>query len=175
VVSGASDSVGALPGSDAALFRYRFKLVEPASDRFTFFDRDLSFYFKPSPDALHFQIENKQDRPVVIDWERCSIIDPLGRADKVAHQGTRWVERFGSQTPTTILGLQRYGDYVFPQSYLLDPGSSQDQLHRPLYPEDSSAPQYTDREVRLTLEIRGVEERPRDYLFRIKAVSVIPR
>src|SRR5689334_19929493 len=129
---------------------------------------------KPTPDAIHFQVENRQDRPVVIDWERCSIVDPWGHSDKIAHQSTTWSGRFDTQAPTTVPGLQRYGDYVFPISYLEDPGSSGSQLHRPLYPEDSSAPQYTDRTTRIVLMIT-VEDRPREYDFEFKAASVIPR
>jgi hypothetical protein len=174
LVSGASDSVGAVPGSDQALYVYRFRQIDPSSDRFTFQDRDLSFYMKPTPDAIHFQIENRQDRPIVIDWERSSIIDPWGHSDKVAHQGTNWSDRFGTQSPTTVAGLQRFGDYVFPMSYLVDPGSSGEQLHKSLFPEDSSAPQYTDKTVSITLSIR-VEDRPREYSFQFKAASVIPR
>ena len=174
VVAGASDSVGSIPGSADALFRYRFKQVEPPSDRFTFQDRELNFYFRPSPDALHFQIENRQDRPVEIDWARCQITDPWGKTEAVAHGNTRWHDRFGTQGPTTILGLQRFGDYLFPISYLVDPAGSTEQLHRPLFPEDTSAPQYTDKEVAVTLLIR-IEGQPRTYHFRFRAVSVIPR
>ena len=173
-MAGASDSVGSIPGSADALFIYRFKLIEPPSDRFTFQDRELNFYFKPSPDAIHLQIENRQGRPVVIDWQRCSITDPFGRTDAVAHSTTKWVDRFSSQAPTTVSGLQRYGDYVFPMSYMVEPGGSAEQLHRPIFPEDSSAPQYTDREVGIVLTMT-VEDRPREYLFRFRAVSVIPR
>ena len=174
IVSGASDSVGALPGSAEALYRYRFRQSEPASNNFTFFDRELSFYMKPSPDAIHFQVENKLNRPVTIDWEKSSIIDPWGRSDKVAHSTTKWADRFSTQPPTTVLGLQNYGDYVFPLGYMVDPGTSDQQLHRPLYPEDNSAPQYTDRETAINLQfiVDGV---PRTYTFRLKAVSVLPK
>jgi hypothetical protein len=174
VVAGASDSVGSIPGSAGALYRYRFRQVEPPSDRFTFQDRELNFYFRPSPDALHFQIENRQDRPVEIDWDRCQITDPWGKTESVAHGSTRWDNRFSTQAPTTVLGLQRFGDYVFPMSYLVDPAGSTEQLHRPLFPEDTSAPQYTDKEVAISLVIR-VEGQPRNYGFRFRAASVIPR
>ncbi|MEO5617899.1 MAG: hypothetical protein ABIS67_09015 [Candidatus Eisenbacteria bacterium] len=174
IVAGASDSVGSLPGSAGALYRYRFKQVDPPSDRFTFQDRELNFYFRPSPDALHFQIENRQDRPVEIDWDRCLMTDPWGKTEGVAHGTTRWNNRFSAQAPTTVLGLQRFGDYLLPMSYLVDPVASGEQLHRPLFPEDTTAPQYTDKEVAVTLMIR-IEGQLRSYSFRFRAASVIPR
>jgi hypothetical protein len=175
VVVGASDSVGAIPGSPDALFRYRFRQMEPASDRFTFQDRELSFYFKPTPDALHFQVENRQDRPVWIVWERSSFYDPNGAVSKLAHSTTRWDDRFKAQPDTQIPGLQRYtGDYLLPLDYLFDPAGSAVQTHRPLFPEDQRAPQYEGRFFGVDLAFL-VEERPRTYSFRFRVVSVIPR
>jgi hypothetical protein len=175
VIVGASDSVGAIPGSPDALYRYRFRMVDPASDRFTFQDRELSFYFKPTPDALHFQVENRQDRPVWIVWERSSFADPNGNVGKVAHLTTRWEDRFKAQTDTQIPGLQRYtGDYLLPIDYLLDPAGGAQQPHRPLFPEDQRAPQYEDRSFGVDL-VFLVEERQRTYSFRFRVASVIPR
>jgi hypothetical protein len=171
---GAADSVGAMPGSPDALYKYRFKQIDPASERFTFQDRDLSFYFRPAPDALHFQVENRQNRPVWIDWERSQIFEPLGNSGKVAHASTRWADRFGVQAPTQIMGLQRYGDYLLPMDYLLDPGGSDEQVHRPLFPENESAQQYDGREFGVDLQFR-VEDRPRTYSFRFRVASVLPR
>ena len=174
VVAGAADSVGSLPGSPNALFRYRFRQVDPGSDKFTFQDRDLNFYFKPSPDAIHFNIENRQDRPVEIEWDRSQIVDAFGRSDKIAHATTRWADRFAPQSNTIIAGLQRYGDYAFPISYLVDPAGSADQLHRPVFAEDSSAPQYADRTVTVTLSMK-IEGQSRPYAFTFRVESVIPR
>lgn len=174
IVTGAADSVGSIPGSPDAPYVYRFRQIEPGSDRFTYQDRELSFYFKPTPDALHFQVENRQNRPVWIDWERSIFFDPHGRSDKVAHATTRWADRFKSQPSTQIAGLQRYSDYLLPLSYLYDPAGSTEQLHRPLLPEDSTAPQYTDRVFGVDLAFT-VEDRPRVYPFRFRVASVIPR
>jgi len=174
IVSGAGDSVGAQPGSPNALYRYRFRQTDPASDRFTFQDRDLSFYFKPTPDALHFQVENRQNRPVWIDWERSTFLDPFGKTGKIAHASTQWRDRFGVQAPTQIVGLQVYGDYLLPLDYLVDPAGSDQQLHRPLFPEDSGAAQYDDRTFGVDLVFR-VEGSPRTYPFRFKVSAVLPR
>jgi hypothetical protein len=175
VVVGASDSVGAIPGSADALFRYRFRQIEPSSDLFTFQDRELSFYFKPTPDALHFQVENRQGRPVWIVWERSTFLDPNGGTGKVAHGSTRWDDRFKAQPDTQIPGLQRYtGDYLLPLDYLFDPAGSVQQTHRPLFPEDHRARQYEDKVFGVDLAFL-VEERPRTYSFRFRVVSVIAR
>jgi hypothetical protein len=173
-VVGSSDSVSIRPGSPDAVFRYRFRQTEPGSEKFQFQDRDLSFYMRPTPAAIHFLVENRQDRPVFIDWDRSVFYDPYGRNGKVAHATTTWEERFKSTQATQITGLQRYSDYVFPMDFLVDPAGSGDQLHRPLFPEDSSALQFADRDFGVNL-VFLIENQPRTYIFRFRVASIIPR
>lgn len=173
LVVGGADSVGAIPGSERAEYVYRFKQTDPSSDRFTFQDRDLSFYFRPSPTALFFQVENRQDRPVWIEWDRSAFIDSYGTSKKIATADTRWPQRFSAVAPVQIAGLQRYSNYMFPIDLLVDSGSG-DQLHRPLFPEDRTAPQYADREFGVNLIFR-VNDRLTPYGFRFKVQSVLPR
>jgi hypothetical protein len=174
LMSGAGDSTAAAPGSATALYRYRFVQIVPGSERFTYQDRDLSFYFRPAPDALYFQVENRQNRPVWIEWDRSVFSDPRGGSGQVAHAITKWADRFNVQASTQIAGLQRYSDYVLPLDYLVDPAGSDQQLHRPLLPEDGTAPEYSDKEFGVDLVFR-VEDQPRTYSFRFKVASVIPR
>lgn len=170
---GAADSVAAAPGSPGALYRYRFEMTLPGSARFNFQDRDLSFYFRPAPSALYFQVENRQARPVWIDWERSTFYDPYGRRDQVAHSTTKWADRFNAQPPTQIAGLQRYSDYVLPLGFLLDPAGRPEQLHRPLLPEDATAPQFSDASFGVDL-VFMIEDQPRPYSFRFRVASIIP-
>ena len=174
IVTGGADSVGSIPGSPGSQFVYVFRQTDPASDRFTFQDRDLSFYFRPSPTVLHFQVENRQDRPVWIEWDKCSYADSYGGQKRLANSETTWSQRYTSLPATQIVGLQRYSNYVFPIDYMIDPGSSNEQLHRPLFPEDKSAPQYVDREFAVTLAFR-FQDRLQSYPFRFKVRSVLPR
>lgn len=174
IVSGSADSVSVRPGSRYALYRYRFKQVDPASDRFQFQDRELSFYFRPTPAAIHFQVENRQDRPVTIDWDRSTFSDPYDRVGAVAHATTTYRERYSTKAPTMIPGLQRYSDYVFPVEYLVDPAGTDEQLHRMLFPEDTSAPQFNERVFGVTL-VFLIEGQPRSYPFRFKVASILPR
>jgi hypothetical protein len=173
IVSGAADSAGWQSGSETAKYRYRFRQISPGSSSFTFRDRELSFYFRPSTDALHFQVENLTDRPIWIDWDRSTFFVPRAGSDRVAHGSTRWVDRNSALAPTQITGLQRYGDYVFPMSYLVDSGGREEQLHRRLLPEDDSAIHFNDAEFGVEL-VFNIDERPRNYTFRFKVASVLP-
>lgn len=170
----APDTSDSAPSSVDALYKYHFRQVEPASDRFTFQDRELSFYFRPAPDALHFQVENRQDRVVWVDWDRCEFIDPDGNRGKLAHSTTRWVDRFNVQSSSQIMGLQRYSDDLLPLDYLRDPGGSAQQMHRALFPEGASAPQYSGRDFGVDLIFR-IDNVPRTYSFRFRVISVQPR
>jgi hypothetical protein len=176
IVSGAPDTAGLTVGSPNALYTFKFKQTEPGSDRFTYRDRNLSFYFRPTPTALYFRIENLQGRPVWIDWDNSQFLDVNGRIGKVAHGTTRWHDRFGTQAQTQLPGQQTYSDYVFAMDDLVDPGSSGDdaQPHRPILPEDQSASIYSGRSFGVDLAF-VVEDRPRTYTFRFQVASVIPR
>jgi hypothetical protein len=163
-------------GSPNALYTYKFKQTEPGGD-FNFRDRDLSFYFRPTPTALYFRVENLQGRPVWIDWDRSQFLDVHGRIGKVAHNTTRWRDRFGTQAQTQVPGQQQYSDYVFSMDDLVDPGSTggdDAQPHRPILPEDQSAPMYSGLTFGVDLEFL-IEDRPRTYSFRYQVASVIPR
>ncbi len=173
IVSGAADSAGWQIGSETAKYQYRFRQIAPGSSNFTFRDRELSFYFRPSTDALHFQVENLTDRPIWIDWDRSTFYVPQAGTDRVAHGSTRWTDRNSALAPTQIPGMQRYGDYTFPMSYLMDPAGSEEQLHRRLLPEDDSAIHYVDTEFGVDL-VFNIDDRPRNYTFRFKVASVIP-
>jgi hypothetical protein len=172
MTGGAADSVGSIPGSAYALYRYRFRQIDPPSDRFYFQDRELSFYFKPAPDALFFQVENRTDKPVWLDWDKCMFTDALGATARAAHSTTTVRERYGTQASIQILGLQRYGDFIYSMDYLIEQGGDTP-LHRPLLPEDESAPQFSGREFATELAFR-VDGQPRTYSFRFKILSVLP-
>lgn len=173
IVSGAADSAGWQFGSETAAYRYRFRQIAPPGT-FSYRDRELSFYFRPSTDALHMQVENLTERPIWIDWDRSTFLVPRdGTTDRVAHASTRWSDRNGALAPTQIPGMQRYGDYMFPMSFLVDPAGRDAQLHRRLLPEDETAIYYTDAEFGVDL-VFLIDDRPRPYTFRFRVASVIP-
>jgi hypothetical protein len=126
-----------------------------------------------SPASIYFQIQNRQNRPVTIDWEQSQFLAANGQFGKLAHSTTTWDERFSYQAPTTINGLQTYGDYVFANNSLVDPAGSGQQLHRAMLPEDQQAMQFTNRVFGMDL-VMIVEGKPRTYVVRFKIDSVTP-
>jgi hypothetical protein len=90
----------------------------------------LSFSFRPSPTALYFQVENRTDRPVWIDWDRSVFVDSFGGSKKIANAETRWSQRYATLPPTQIAGLQRHSNYVFP----IDSARRSGRLERPAPP-----------------------------------------
>src|SRR5262245_22112713 len=173
-VLGAPDSVAGTTGDTVeGAYRYKFRMVDPPSDRFNFRDRVFDFYFRPATDALHFQIENRQGFPITIEWDRCQFYDFSGNYQPAIHEGITWENRFRTPPPTTIQAGQRYSDYVFPLDLMLDPGGTGGQLHKPLIPQDSSAPHYIDRPYGVDLVFR-FDDKLNTYSFRFKLVSVLP-
>ena len=175
-VSNAADSVGAIPGSPDAMFVYKFRMTgPPGGSSFAYRDRDVSFSFRPSPNALYFGVENLQGRPVQIDWDRSTFYDATGRSGKVGHSTTRFRDRYSPEALTQVMPQQRYSDYVFARDDLLDPGGTPDtQLRRPLLPEDTSAPTYAGKSFGVDL-VFVIEGQPRTYPVRFQVQAVIPK
>jgi len=171
-VSNAADSVGAIPGSPDAKFRMT---GPPGGSAFAYRDRDVSFAFRPSPNALYFSVENLQGRPVQIDWDKSVFYDVNERSGNVGHSTTRWRDRFSPEALTQVMPQQRYSDYVFSRDDLLDPGGTPDvQLRRPLLPEDTSAPTFAGRTFGVDL-VFIIENQPRTYPVRFAVQAVIPK
>ena len=177
VVLGAPDTAGATLGSPNALYTYRFKMSEPGSSSFNYRDRDLTFYFRPTATALYFKVENLQGRPVWINWDQSAFQDAHGRIGKVAHSTTRWRDRFATTAQTQVPPQQQISEYVFSMDDLLDAGAGvndDNQPHRPILPEDQSAPSFTGRTFGVDLQML-IDDKPRMYTFRFQVASVIPR
>jgi len=175
-VSNAADSVGGIPGSPDAMFVYKFRMTgPPGGSAFAYRDRDVSFAFRPSPNALYFSVENLQGRPVQIDWDKSTFYDANGRSDKVGHSTTRFRDRYSPEALTQVMPQQRYSDYVFARDDLLDPGGTPDtQLRRPLLPEDTGASTYAGKSFGVDL-VFIVENQPRTYPVRFVVQAVIPK
>jgi hypothetical protein len=51
---------------------------------------------------LGFNLINKTDRAIKINWDDISFVSPRGKANRVVHTGIRYIERDATQAPTTV-------------------------------------------------------------------------
>ena len=61
-----------------------------------------------------FQLANKTDQPIKIDWHQITYVDPSGSAHKVTHGGVRIIERDSAHPPTTIPPTATIEDFIVP-------------------------------------------------------------
>jgi hypothetical protein len=111
---------------------------------------------------------------VIIDWNKSTFIDPYGRTAKIAHATTRWADRYGTQAQTTLAACSASPTTASQATSSWNRAAAPDQLHRPILPEDASAPQFNDAVFGMDL-VFLVEDQPRTYSFRFKVASILPR
>jgi len=109
-------------------YNWRFSLEKPQpSETLSFSDDyvDITFalegvtdvsYYSIVKDAkeIGFEIQNKTDRGIKINWDDISIIYPDGKASRVIHGGVKLIEKASIQAPTIVPPNARVSDILVP-------------------------------------------------------------
>ncbi|MFM6308511.1 MAG: hypothetical protein ACKPGB_09620, partial [Dolichospermum sp.] len=97
--------------------KYRINMTKPVLNKdLNFEDKYIKISWIFSEDKLGFVLNNKTKNPIKIDWNQVSYIDTLGNAEKVIHQGVKYVNRNEFQTPTIIPPTAKIQDIIFPSN-----------------------------------------------------------
>jgi hypothetical protein len=67
---------------------------------------------------IGLMIINKTDHLVVIDWDRCALILPDGRSERVIHVGVRYLEKAAPQAPTPIPPSAEVEEAIWPSNFI---------------------------------------------------------
>jgi hypothetical protein len=67
---------------------------------------------------MELVLTNNTGGPVVIDWDRCALILPPARAERVIHTGVRYLEKAGLQAPTIIPPFTEVQEAIWPANYI---------------------------------------------------------
>lgn len=93
---------------------YKFSLPEPdsqpgerlavvsAGNAVGVEDKALRIAVKVSTDRLMFDLANKSESPIMIEWDRASFVDASGKAHRVIHNGIKFAEKEKFQPPTVV-------------------------------------------------------------------------
>ena len=92
----------------------RFQMISPiVSPNLGYEDNDIQVYFAISNKVL-FQLANKTNEAIKLDWNQVSFVDPFGFAHRVFHTGVRYLERSAIQAPTFVPPHARIDDSFLP-------------------------------------------------------------
>ena len=137
---------------------YSFSLTKPSVSRtLEHEDAVLKVSFAlPGNRHLAFNLRNKTEQPIKLDWNQVSYVDPDGKSHKVVHEGVRFIERDRAQPSATIPPGAFLEDFVYPSDAVTMVGG---QWMTPmLFPEAPKAALLKGKAFSLfmPLEINGV-------------------
>jgi hypothetical protein len=91
------------------LYHYNsdYSLISPQSnapESLEYSDSIVSVLFDINSDNAYigFDMYNKLDKPIKINWDDVSYVGPSGKANRVIHNGVRYIEKDAPQAPSLI-------------------------------------------------------------------------
>ena len=148
---------------------YRFELLSPAaSQELTFSDELTEWKFVPTTSTIGFEVKNKSDKTVKLDWNQASFVDATGQAHKIAGTGVRYIDMNSPRTPTVVPPGANIKDALFPIDYVR---FSNQWNHEPIFPDCPACVALAGSEFTIffPLDIGGTV---REYIFRCRIKSV---
>lgn len=94
---------------------YKVSLIKPSeSESLAFEDESLSIQWQFTGSKLLFELRNKTDNPISIDWNQVSYVDSEGNAKKITHDGVKYANRTDPQPVTTLPPSAKIQDVIIP-------------------------------------------------------------
>jgi len=83
--------------------KFSFSMTKPtASKDLSVHDDKVAVVFTIQRDRIGFELRNKTEAVIKIDWDQVSFVDVDGTASKVVHSGVRLIERDRPQVPSLV-------------------------------------------------------------------------
>jgi len=96
---------------------YAIVLDKPiSSEKLEFTDDFISikFYIELNGTTLGFELENKTEKSIRINWDEISMVSPDGRTLRIMHSGVRFIEKDKPQAPTVVPPKAKLKDVLIP-------------------------------------------------------------
>jgi hypothetical protein len=101
-------------------YDWNFALQQPSPNNgLSYVDDNISIVFLIDKERIGFEIQNKSDAAMKINWDEVSFISPDDRASRVIHSGIRLIEKDSPQTPTLIPPNSRIKDFIVPSDNIV--------------------------------------------------------
>ncbi len=138
-----------------------------------FKDEFIEVVFTVGQSEIAFDLGNRTEKGIKIDWTASAFITPQNESLRVVHKGTRYVKRFETQAPTTIPPKSKIHDLLIPSDYIHWATEEKgDELQRgDLFPGWPKEPYY-GKVFKLYLPMK-IGERLVEYIFLFKIIQMI--
>ncbi|TRZ90984.1 hypothetical protein D4R89_03580 [bacterium] len=152
-------------------YNWLFSLEQPVqSETLSFSDDFIAITFIMAETQIGFDIQNKTNGGIKINWDDLSFIYPGGRSTRVIHSGIRLMDRNIPQATTIIPPNARVSDILIPSENINN--NSGGWYTEPLFGGDNRLI-WNDKEfsIYFPLEISGNKK---EYIFKFKVNISLP-
>jgi hypothetical protein len=147
---------------------YHFEMVKPKSGPLEFADDLTEWKFTPQSKGIGFELVNKSDKVLKLDWNSATFVDGGGKTHKVAGSGVRYMEVNAVKAPSVVPPGARVEDLFFPTDNVTFSGSW---IVTALFPECPLCKEWEGKLFSLFIPLESGGS-VKEYLFQFKAVSV---
>ncbi len=150
-------------------------------NKFRYEDDYIDIVWYVSPNDFNFDLTNKSNHTIKINWDDISFVDCKGKTGRVMHSGVKYIERNNSQPATTIPKGASLSDVLIPTDNVYFTsgqfgGWNKSLLIPSIYktPEDfaNEAATYVGKSMRILMPIM-IENVQNDYTFEFKINSLL--
>lgn len=131
---------------------------------------DIVWYV--TKDRFNFELKNKTNHTMKINWDEVTYVDPFGGAKRVIHQGIKYIDRDKSQPSSTIPRGTRVTDCLIPSENIYYHNYWKQWTQHNVIPIEytseeqlkSVALNYTGKKLLIMMPIK-IENTQNDYIF----------
>jgi hypothetical protein len=99
----------------ATYHKYDVSMVKPVeAPKPVYMDENITAMFFLQDSQIAFDITNKTENSIRINWDEASYVSPTGQSQRVIHSGIRLMDRNAPQAPTLIAPNAKISDIIIP-------------------------------------------------------------
>lgn len=147
-------------------------LVKDDINYYQYEDSFINIIWYVSPKEFAFELTNKSDHPIKINWDDISYVDYTGSVGRVMHSGVKYVDKNNSQPATTIPRGASLTDTLLPVDNVYYGSYIHDWIKNYLLPcrykDQSSFSENAEKNIGRTMKILMpivIESIQNDYVF----------
>ena len=146
-------------------------LQQPEESRMlAYSDEFIDVNFQIKTKCIAFDMRNKTQTGIKINWDELSYISPAGKSLRIIHSGIRLIDRNVPQAVTVIPPNSSFSDIVIPSKHIYYSSFSTEWCQTNLFQGDKTLYVGKNFAIYMPLEIKG---KRKEYTFRFVINKVI--